>query len=52
MFEAWLSDGVSRDDDNAELRRTFEKDVMPFIGDKPVRPSALTFSDPLVLTGS
>jgi integrase len=37
MFEAWLADGVSRDDRNAELKRTFEKDVVPFIGDKPVR---------------
>lgn len=37
MFEAWLTDGVSRDDGNAELRRTFDKDVLPSIGDKPVR---------------
>ena len=26
-----------RDDGNAELKRTFENDVVPFIGDKPVR---------------
>jgi integrase len=37
MFEAWLTDGVSRQDGNAELRRAFEKDVIPAIGDKPVR---------------
>ena len=37
MFAAWLTDGVSRDDGNAELRRTFELDVLPCIGDKPVR---------------
>lgn len=37
MFEAWLMDGVARDDGNAELRRTFERDVLPHIGDKPVR---------------
>lgn len=37
MFEAWLLDGVRRADDNAELRRSFEKDVLPLIGAKPVR---------------
>jgi integrase len=37
LFETWLADGVSRKDGNAELRRTFEKDVIPIIGDKPVR---------------
>ena len=37
MFAAWLDNGVSRDDGNAELRRTFEKDVLPVFGSKPVR---------------
>ncbi len=37
MFLAWLDGGVSRQDDNAELIRSFEKDVLPSIGDKPVR---------------
>jgi integrase len=37
MFEAWLADGVRRKDGNAELRRSFDKDVIPAIGDKPVR---------------
>lgn len=37
MFEAWLADGVSREDGNAELRRAFERDVLPAVGDKPVR---------------
>lgn len=37
MFLAWLDGGVSRQDDNLELIRTFEKDVLPFIADKPVR---------------
>lgn len=37
MFEVWMRDGVKREDGNAELRRTFEKDVLPSIGDKPVR---------------
>ena len=37
LFESWLADGVSRKDGNAELRRTFEKDVMPTIANKKVR---------------
>lgn len=36
MFDAWLGDGVARADGNAELRRSFEKDVLPAIGTKPV----------------
>ena len=37
MYEAWLQDGVARADGNAELRRSFEKDVLPAIGEVPVR---------------
>lgn len=37
MFNAWIEDGVARADGNAELRRSFEKDVLPAIGDKPVK---------------
>lgn len=37
MFEGWLADGVARADGNAELRRSFEKDVLPRIGTKPVK---------------
>ena len=37
MFEAWLADGVARMDGNVELRRSFSKDVLPFLGDKPVK---------------
>lgn len=37
MFEAWLTDGVMRKDGNAELRRSFEKDVLPFAGAVEVR---------------
>lgn len=37
MFEAWLADGVARQDGNAELRRSFEKDLLPAIGTMPVR---------------
>lgn len=40
LFETWLADGVSRKDGNAELRRSFEKDVLPTMGDKPVRELA------------
>jgi integrase len=31
LFGAWLLDGVSRKDGNAELRRSFEKDLMPWL---------------------
>lgn len=37
LFEEWMCDGVSRQDGNAELRRSFSKDVLPAIGDKPLR---------------
>lgn len=37
LFEEWLHDGVSRQDGNAELRRSFIKDVLPLIGKKPLR---------------
>lgn len=37
MFDAWMADGVTRKDGNAELRRSFEKDVLPTIGDQPVK---------------
>lgn len=37
MFNAWLDGGVSRENNNARLIRTFNKDVLPAIGDKPVR---------------
>lgn len=37
LFEEWMRDGVSRLDGNAELRRSFSKDVLPAIGDKPLR---------------
>lgn len=37
MFEAWVKDGVVRKDGNAELRRAFTKDLLPTLGDKPVR---------------
>ena len=37
MFDAWLAYGVSRKDGNAEIRRSFEKDVLPPLGGQPVR---------------
>lgn len=37
MFEAWMADGVSRSDDNKALRRTFEKDLVPAVGEVEVR---------------
>jgi integrase len=37
MFKAWITDGVSRKDGNAEIQRAFNKDVMPAIGNKPVK---------------
>lgn len=36
LFDEWLRDGVSRQDDNAELQRSFKKDVLPAIGKKPL----------------
>lgn len=37
MFDAWIINGVQRSDDNAELRRTFGKDILPKLGKQPVR---------------
>ena len=37
LFEEWIRDGVSRQDGNAELIRSFKKDVLPLIGKKPLR---------------
>ena len=37
LFETWLAQGVSRKDGNAELRRKFERNLMPALGTKPVR---------------
>ena len=37
MFETWMADGVQRADSNAELRRTFEKDILRPLGERPVR---------------
>lgn len=37
LYEEWLSDGVARQDGNAELKRSFAKDVLPVIGSTPMR---------------
>ncbi|MFJ4453111.1 tyrosine-type recombinase/integrase [Pseudomonas sp. NPDC089392] len=50
LFEEWMRDGVSRQDGNAELRRSFSKDVLPAIGDKPLR--TITEKDLLALLRS
>ncbi len=43
LFSAWLADGVRRKDGNAELLRSFNADILPFIGATPVK--ALTEHD-------
>lgn len=37
MFNDWIEHGVKRQDGNAEIRRAFEKDVLPSLGTKMVR---------------
>lgn len=37
LFNEWLKDGVARQDGNAELRRSFTKNVLPLLGQKPLR---------------
>jgi integrase len=50
LFEEWLKDGVARQDGNAELRRSFTKDVLPIIGKKPL--TILTEKDLLAVLRS
>lgn len=40
LFDAWIADGVARQDGNAELKRLFHKDVLPVIGKKLLRSLA------------
>lgn len=40
LFDIWIADGVARQDENAELKRLFAKDVLPVIGKKPLRQLA------------
>ena len=37
MFDDWIKHGVRRGDGNAALQRSFDKDVLPQIGQTPVR---------------
>jgi integrase len=37
LYELWVRDGVLRKDNNAALKRSFEADVLPALGAKPVR---------------
>lgn len=36
MYHAWITDGVSRKDGNAEIKRSFGKDVLPLIDKKKI----------------
>lgn len=36
LFKEWIKDGVARQDGNEELKRSFDKDVLPIIGDRPL----------------
>ena len=40
MVRIWLRTGVLRKDGNVELRRVFEKEVLPLIGNKSVRATS------------
>lgn len=37
LFDAWITDGVAREDGNAELKRTFGRDLLPVLGAIPIR---------------
>jgi integrase len=37
LFDDWVKNGTARKDGGAEIRRTFEKDVLPTLGSTPVR---------------
>src|SRR5690606_9583471 len=37
LFDAWITDGVAREDGNAELKRTFGLDILPVVGAIPLR---------------
>lgn len=37
LFEVWIRDGVRRADGNAELIRSFNADVLPLIGNRPIK---------------
>lgn len=37
MYNNWIETGVAREDENKQLIRSFEKDVIPFLGSIPVK---------------
>lgn len=37
LFSVWVSDGVARADGNQEITRMFEKDILPFLGNLPLK---------------
>jgi integrase len=37
LFNAWIADGVRRKDENAELRRSFARDILPSLDSTPLR---------------
>ena len=37
LYDQWIRDGVLRRDGNAALKRSFEREVLPALGAKPVR---------------
>lgn len=41
LFDDWCANGVARKDGNAELERSFKKDILPLIGSKPVKGDRL-----------
>lgn len=43
LYETWLNDGVNRKDDNAEIKRSFKKDVLPSLSN--MRVSDISDSD-------
>jgi integrase len=43
LFDAWITDGVRRKDGNAELQRSFGKDVLPALG--PIAVKRVTEHD-------
>lgn len=50
MYEKWLASGVVRKDGNDEIRRSFEKDVLPAIGNMPVKNITENELNSLLLT--
>lgn len=41
LFQHWITDGVARSDGNADIKRRFEKDVLPHLAKKLLRETAI-----------